>query len=261
MINRNLFFYYYTPYATQATQATRNVFQGKTVFSQNPLLFLNYYLSLQPKKLGMRRFVVIIIMLYVNILVYGQEQIKYCLTNGELIGRKWTTNGDAIVESQYYDSACIAKVFSSEDKKLKRTLRNKALYAMFRDTLYINCCRVVNSDVKIYSAVTKLGNYKMFFAIPPGYYNNSSYAIMGGLLGGLAGGIIAGAVSADKSKKEGWKPCLWDMTKDAITILTPKSVKWLLDDNKKLLRQYKEESKERQHSPSVVLEYLRMLYS
>lgn len=51
------------------------------------------------------------------------------------------------------------------------------------------------------------------------------------------------------------------MTKDAITILTPKSVKWLLDDNKKLLRQYKEESKERQHSPSVVLEYLRMLYS
>lgn len=25
---------------------------------------------------------------------------------------------------------------------------------------------------------------------------------------------------------------------DAITILTPKSVKWLLDDNKKLLRQY-----------------------
>ena len=177
-------------------------------------------------------------MLYVNILVYGQEQIKYCLTNGELIGRKWTTNGDAIVESQYYDSACIAKVFSSEDKKLKRTLRNKALYAMFRDTLYINCCRVVNSDVKIYSAVTKLGNYKMFFAIPPGYYNNSSYAIMGGLLGGLAGGIIAGAVAADKSKKEGWKPCLWDMTKDAITILTPKSVKWLLDDNKKLLRQY-----------------------
>ena len=209
----------------------------------------------------MRRFVVIFIMLYITIVAYGQEQIMYCLTDGELIGQQWKTNGNAIVENQYNDSVCTAKVFTSENKKLKRALRNKVLYAIFRDTLYINCSRVVNSDIKIYSAVTKLGNYKMFFVIPPGYYNNSSYVIMGGLLGGLAGGLITGAIAADKSKKSGWKPCLWDMTTDTITVLTPKSVKWLLDDDKKLLRQYKEESKERQHSPSVVLEYLRMLYS
>jgi len=211
-------------------------------------------------RLGMRRLVVIIIMLYVNILAHGQEQIKFCLTDGELIGRKWTAANAVYVESQYSDSVCSVKVFTSEDKTLRRTLRNKALYVMIHDTLYINCSRAIKDEMRIYATVTKLTNDKMFFVIPSDQLNNNASVVAAGVMGGLIGGAIAGAIAGTKKGQAGVS-CLWDMATETVTILSPKNMKSILKVDKELFRQYKEENQSRQASPSVILEYLHLLYS
>ena len=208
----------------------------------------------------MRSFFIIISILYVNVVAHGQEQIYYCLTDGELIRQHWRTADGVTIESQYRDSVCSIKVFTSEDKKLRRILRHKALYVTYKDTLYINCSRAVKDEVKIYATATKLADDKMFFVIPSDQYTNSSFVpITAGVLGGFIGGVIAGAITGVNNGKINGIPCLWNIATESVTILSPKNMKSLLRVDKELFQQYKEENRDRQTSPSVVLEYLRLL--
>ena len=100
----------------------------------------------------------------------------------------------------------------------------------------------------------------MFFVIPSDQYTNSSFVpITAGVLGGFIGGVIAGAITGVNNGKINGIPCLWNIATESVTILSPKNMKSLLRVDKELFQQYKEENRDRQTSPSVVLEYLRLL--
>ena len=188
---------------------------------------------------------------------YAQEQVKFCYSDRELMGKNWHVADDVSVEDKYPESSYFGLTFQAAEKKVDRELRNKALYVSYRDTLYINCNKVYNAPVGVYAKSIRVG-YNMFFVMP---YSRIGGLSLSGSIAGLALGALTGVGFIAYQGISDARPFLWEMSSESLTVLTPRSMKKLLSVDDELIRQYSKESKERRLSPDVMLSYLQQLYS
>jgi hypothetical protein len=197
------------------------------------------------------------ILLFSLTVAYAQEQVKFCYSDRELMGKNWHVADEVSVEDKYPESSYFGLTFQAAEKKVDRELRNKALYVSYHDTLYINCNKASNASVGVYAKAIKVG-YNMFFVMP---YSGIGGLSVGGSIAGLTLGALTGVGFIVYQGISDARPFLWEMSSETLTMLTPRSMEKLLSVDRGLRRQYSKESKERRLSPDVMLSYLQQLES
>ena len=209
----------------------------------------------------MKKNLFILFFLMSAIVMNGQGTVRFCYNDGELIGGKWQEVEGVSKEDKVKHSPFYGFVFSTEDKQLKKLLREQAFYVQFNDTLYINCYRAIGEGVAYYARAERGKEADNVFFVSDERASAASISTLtasAGLLGGIIGGAIAGA-AIGASRGLSLAPYLWSMESGTPQRLTPKVMKKLRADYPQLLKKYKAEDKKRQATPGCIYEYLLKL--
>ena len=129
----------------------------------------------------------------------GQGTVRFCYNDGELIGGKWQEVEGVSKEDKVKHSPFYGFVFSTEDKQLKKLLREQAFYVQFNDTLYINCYRAIGEGVAYYARAERGKEADNVFFVSDERASAASISTLtasAGLLGGIIGGAIGGFVAS-----------------------------------------------------------------
>lgn len=203
----------------------------------------------------MKKLFCLFTMLLMVVSLSAQGVCRYCLYDHM---KSWKDADSISMETPLDSTSYYGYVFTSKDKKMSKTLKYDAMYVLYNDTLYINCMKAVYPRRNYYAKAIRAKNNMVFFVADQ---SKRLGAIVGGVAGGAIGASIGVTISDGGpvvgSKKKLYTPFFWDMQEHQFIRITPQYMKGLMNGNKALLKRYKAESKVRQSSPDVVMDYLR----